>query len=52
MRLVTYEANKKWHAGIAIEDKVIDAATAAKTAKIDFDGVEVSNRNIIQLSQA
>jgi len=50
MRLVTYEASKKWRAGIAIEDKVVDAATAAQTANIDFDGAEVSNRNIIQLS--
>jgi len=51
MRLVTYEANKKWHAGIAIEDKVVDAAIAAKSADIDFDGAEISNRNIIQLNQ-
>jgi len=51
MRLVTYESNKNWHAGIVIEDKVVDAATAAKTANIDFGGDEISNRNIIQLSQ-
>jgi len=51
MRLVTYEANKKWHAGIAIEDKVVDAAIAAKSADIDFNGAEISNRKIIQLNQ-
>ena len=51
MRLVTYESNKIWHAGIVIEDKVVDAATAAKTANIEFSGDEISNRNIVQLSQ-
>jgi 2-keto-4-pentenoate hydratase/2-oxohepta-3-ene-1,7-dioic acid hydratase in catechol pathway len=51
MRLVTYKSNDNWHAGIVIEDKVVDAMTAAKTANIVFGGDGISNRNIIQLSQ-
>lgn len=51
MRLVTYEANRSWRAGIAIEDKVVDATAAVKTANIDFTGDEISNKTIIQLSQ-
>jgi 2-keto-4-pentenoate hydratase/2-oxohepta-3-ene-1,7-dioic acid hydratase in catechol pathway len=52
MRLVTYEANGKWRSGIRLDDKVVDSAAAAKTAGMNFDGSEISNRIIIQLSQA
>jgi len=51
MRLVTYESNGKWWAGIQIGSKVIDASAAVNTAGINFDG-EVSNRAIIRLSQS
>jgi len=51
MRLVTYDSQKKWRAGILVEDKIVDVSTAAKTAGINFDSSEISNRAIIQLSQ-
>ena len=51
MRLVTYDSNGGWHAGILVGDKVVDAELAAKSAGIDFQG-SVSNRAIIQLSHA
>jgi len=51
MRLVTYDSQGKWRAGIVIDNLVIDATAAMKTANIDFNGDEISNRNIIQLSQ-
>lgn len=51
MRLATYDSQKKWRAGIVIKDKVVDASTAAKAADINFDGNEISNRAIIQLSR-
>jgi len=51
MRLVTYESQEKWRAGILIEEKVVDASAAAKAAGVNFDGSEISNRAIIQLSQ-
>ncbi len=50
MRLVTYELNAKWRAGIAIEDKVIDAEVAAKAIDSDADFDWTSNRSIIQLA--
>jgi len=50
MRLVTYDSQKKWRAGILITDKVVDASAAAKAIGINFDD-ELSNRAIIQLSQ-
>jgi 2-keto-4-pentenoate hydratase/2-oxohepta-3-ene-1,7-dioic acid hydratase in catechol pathway len=46
MRLVTYERDGKWRAGIAIEDKVVDAAAAAN---ISMAADWISNRAIIQL---
>lgn len=49
MRLVTYKSQDKWYTGIVIEDKVVNASIAAKTAGIEFDGDEISNRIIIQL---
>jgi len=51
MRLVTYESNSHWRAGILIEDKIVDASDAAEAININFDGGEISNRAIIQLSQ-
>jgi len=50
MRLVTYDSQKKWHAGIVIEDKIVDTSAAAKAIGINFDD-GLSNRAIIQLSQ-
>ena len=51
MRLVTYDSNGSWRAGILVEERVVDAELAAKSAGINFDG-RVSNRAIIQLSEA
>ncbi len=48
MRLVTYELNAKWRAGIAIEEKVIDAEVAAQAMDVDIDWT--SNRAIIRLA--
>jgi len=45
MRLVTYESNEKWRAGILIEDKVVDASAVALT--LDIGGNEISNRTIL-----
>ncbi len=50
MRLVTYERNGKWRAGILIEDQVVDASVAAEAAHIDMGENEISNRVIIQLA--
>jgi 2-keto-4-pentenoate hydratase/2-oxohepta-3-ene-1,7-dioic acid hydratase in catechol pathway len=50
MRLVTYEANKKWCAGVLVEEKVVDATTAAITAEIKFQQDWISNREIIRLN--
>jgi len=52
MRLVTYESNSSWCAGIQVDDKVVDALVAAKTAGINFEDSMHSTRAIIQLSQA
>jgi len=52
MRLVTYESNGNWRAGVVVENRIVDASAAAKAANINFDGNEISNRAIIQLSQA
>ncbi len=50
MRLVTYESNSGWRAGIAIQDWVVDAASAASAAGLPGTeaGGWVSNRRIIQ----
>jgi len=57
MRLVTYESNGKWRAGIAIEDKrnspvdkVVDATVAAIASGTIVDIDWISNRHIIQLT--
>ncbi len=52
MRLVTYDSNGEWRAGILINEKVVDASVTAKAAGINFKGNDLSNRAIIQLSQA
>jgi 2-keto-4-pentenoate hydratase/2-oxohepta-3-ene-1,7-dioic acid hydratase in catechol pathway len=51
MRLVTYDSQRKWRAGIIVKDKVIDASLAAQTAGIHLGSGEISNRAIIQLSR-
>ena len=50
MKLVTYESDKKWRAGITVDDNVVDATVAASAARIDFDAKWISNRQIIQLN--
>jgi 2-keto-4-pentenoate hydratase/2-oxohepta-3-ene-1,7-dioic acid hydratase in catechol pathway len=49
MRLVTYESNGAWRAGVIVDENIIDATVAAIAADIDFDGDSVSNRQIIRL---
>ena len=49
MRLVTYESNKKWRAGVLVDDNVVDSTVAAIAANINFDTEWVSNRQIIRL---
>jgi 2-keto-4-pentenoate hydratase/2-oxohepta-3-ene-1,7-dioic acid hydratase in catechol pathway len=51
MKLVTYESDAKWRAGIMVDDSVVDAAVAATAARIDFETEVISNRQIVQLSQ-
>jgi len=51
MRLVSYEQNGGWRAGILLEGAVIDAEAAAAQARIgDEPGRWSSNRSIIQTS--
>jgi len=62
MRLVTYDSEGDWRAGIVIEDKVVDAASAARAVDFNNGGdiSGVSNRmvlqappeNLLQLGQA
>jgi acylpyruvate hydrolase len=47
MRLVTYESNGKWHAGVAIEDQVVDTLAAAKAAHLLAEDDPISNRDIL-----
>ncbi len=50
MRLVTFESNGRWRAGVAVQDWVVDAARAASAAGLpesEGDGW-TSNRRIIQ----
>jgi len=51
MRLVTYDVEGKWRAGIVIENKVVDATSAAQVADFD-DGVDVSNISNRMILQA
>lgn len=50
MRLVTYESNGNWRAGILVDDKIVDSTVAATAANIDFDAEWISNRQIIQFN--
>ena len=52
MRLVTYESEEKWRAGIIVDDNVVDSTLAATAADIDFDSEWISNRQIIQLTSS
>jgi acylpyruvate hydrolase len=49
MKLVTYESDAKWRAGLMVGDNVVDATVAATAALVDFDAEWISNRQIIQL---
>jgi 2-keto-4-pentenoate hydratase/2-oxohepta-3-ene-1,7-dioic acid hydratase in catechol pathway len=49
MRLVTYESDGSWRAGIVVEERVVDALAAAKHAGLDVVD-RLSNRTILQLS--
>ena len=51
MRLVTYESNGNWRAGVIVDDDIVDSSIAALAADIDFDSEWISNRQIIQLSE-
>ena len=44
MRLVTYESDGHWRAGIIVDDDVVDSSIAATAANIDFDSEWISNR--------
>lgn len=47
MRLVTYDLNNSWRAGILIDEKIVNSSAAAKAAgMMETDGI--SNRSIIQ----
>ena len=50
MRLVTYESNGNWRAGVIVDDNVVDSTVAATAADINFDTDVISNRQIIQLN--
>ena len=50
MRLVTYESNKNWRAGVIVDDNVVDATVAALAADIKFHTDWISNRQIIRLN--
>ena len=50
MRLVTYESNGNWRAGVIVDDNIVDSTTAATAADINFDTDLISNRQIIQLN--
>jgi 2-keto-4-pentenoate hydratase/2-oxohepta-3-ene-1,7-dioic acid hydratase in catechol pathway len=49
MHLVTYESNKKWCAGLIVDENIVDATTAAIAADIKFQTDWISNREIIHL---
>lgn len=48
MRLVTYDSNGKWRAGILIDDEVVDASAAATA--LDIGANEVSSRDVLRLA--
>ena len=49
MRLVTYESDGKWRAGVIVNENVVDSNVAAMAADINFDTDRISNRQIIRL---
>jgi 2-keto-4-pentenoate hydratase/2-oxohepta-3-ene-1,7-dioic acid hydratase in catechol pathway len=49
MRLVTYESDRKWRAGVIVDDDIVDSTVAAMAADINFDTDWISNRQIIRL---
>lgn len=51
MRLITYESNGHWRAGIIVDEDIVDASIAALAAGIDFDSEWISNRQIVQLNE-
>jgi len=51
MRLLTYESNGHWRAGVIVDEDVVDASIAAMAADIGFDSEWISNRQIIQLHE-
>jgi 2-keto-4-pentenoate hydratase/2-oxohepta-3-ene-1,7-dioic acid hydratase in catechol pathway len=55
VRLVTYESNGAWRAGLALDDTLIDAEAAARAAGLDdrapAEGGWSSNRNLVQADQ-
>jgi acylpyruvate hydrolase len=51
MRLVTYESDGHWRAGIIVDEDVVDSSIAAMAADIDFVSEWISNRELIQLSE-
>ena len=48
MRLVTYDFEAGWHAGILIDDKVVAASSAARAAGIS--PVDITNRGILRMT--
>jgi len=48
MQLVTYASNGTWHAGVLVENQVVDVLIAAKAASLKTDEGELTNRAIIQ----
>ncbi|HET9590152.1 MAG TPA: fumarylacetoacetate hydrolase family protein [Anaerolineales bacterium] len=49
MRLVTYESDKRWHAGVIVDNQVVDATTTAIEAGLKFQDDWISNRQILRL---
>jgi len=52
MRLVTYDSKGDWHAGIAIEDKVVDSLAAFRATNMAGEAAtsRITNRDILQMS--
>jgi 2-keto-4-pentenoate hydratase/2-oxohepta-3-ene-1,7-dioic acid hydratase in catechol pathway len=48
MRLVTYDADGNWRAGVLIQNRIVDSLAAARAAGIVTEGDPVTNRAIIQ----
>jgi 2-keto-4-pentenoate hydratase/2-oxohepta-3-ene-1,7-dioic acid hydratase in catechol pathway len=52
MRLVSYDVNSQWRAGVVIGERVMDAAAAAEAAQLTQDSPIdwTSNRSVIQIA--